>query len=420
MHHLIQTRTTHKLLNDAHYQYLDNLGQQVARVASEKPPAYVTMAFFFSFRAGHMEANDVTGLVKLFLSKLSAQNKYLEKALAVKHAERDFSEYTQTEFVALLCDTVRLADTRICAFIDGLDEYKGSHTELANTLRRIQDRTDMKMLIASRPEAAFTNAFADLEYFQMQDHNEHSIRVYIEDAIQRGRETLLDIDTVLDRAMQDEILRRAEGVIIWARLAIDELFRAAREQYPKVALMEILESLPSELEEMYDLTLSRQNDLQKSEAALTLCIIDRLGGFTPIGVLRGAWDFCFHYLPALAVVNRDQSEESFKARMLTLLGSFVDHVVAYGESQLCLMHRTLVAYLHRSTLISTLLPIDFRVEFPHNQPVIFYTAVITQACSDMVKTKPQPLWWDVHHKPTIPCGLVQRVHGLAESCNNNV
>ena len=46
------------------------------------------------------------------------------------------------------------------------------------------------------------------EQLRMQDHNEQSVSVYLEDAIRRGREILVQIDYALDHGMQEEILRK--------------------------------------------------------------------------------------------------------------------------------------------------------------------------------------------------------------------
>lgn len=342
------------------------------------------MAFFFDFRAGYSEANDLVGLVKLFLATVVQNDEHLEKRLALRNVTNPIADADFEELLDLFCETVRALEYRICALVDGLDEYKGSHAELANTLRRIQDRTNMKMLLASRPEASFVSAFRDILQIQMQDHNEHSIRVYIDDAIRRGRETLVQIDYVLDHKMQEAILQRAEGVIIWARLAIDELFRAAKNNPSKDILWKTLELLPMELEEMYDLTVSRQPDQQQPELVLVLCLLDRLGGNASLELLRGAWDFCFRYLSNRATIPADMGNDSFLARMSTLLGSFVDILQDEEGHELRLMHRTLVTYLQHSRHVDVLLPSKFKVDYPDHDQTKFYAGIIDQAMKDEV------------------------------------
>lgn len=259
MSHLVKSGKTHDLLNE---QW--NSSKDISRQTSTGSHKYDIMAFFFDFRDGVSAANSMLGLVKLFLAMLVQRDRSLEKQLARQNADRPLVDTDLEELLDLFCGTVRVLDRRVCAFVDGLDEYKGSHTDLANSLKRIQDRTNMKLVLASRPEAAFISAFGDIPQITIQDYNEQSVRVYIEDAIRRGRETLIQIDYVLDQEMQEEILQRAEGVIIWARLAIDELFRAAHTNPSKHSLRKTLELLPLELEEMYDYSISRSSIYSRS------------------------------------------------------------------------------------------------------------------------------------------------------------
>lgn len=379
MHYLVRSRKTRSLLNSN---------------GNDHRSDFITLEFFFNFRAGTGEANDLVGFSKIMLLKLTKQDARLERELAIKNSEKSLLEYRQAELIDLLCETICRLGHSVCAFVDGLDEYNGSFTELSIALRNIQDRTGMKMLIASRPEVALVSAFADVVYIQMQDHNTHSIQVYIQNTIQRGQEALVDTEAVLDKDMQEEVLRKAQGVMIWARLAIDELLRAANEHQPKSALLSILESLPLELEEMYDLTLSRHSLLPRKETALVLCLLDRLGGYARVSLLHGAWDFCLHYLPEIEI-HRNLSETAFLERICTLLGSFVDHTTmpyhARTLHHLQLMHRTLVAYLHDSTLVNDLLPQDFKEQYPHNEPVKSLSAIICKSSQMVADKVPQVL-----------------------------
>jgi len=195
MNHLVKTHRTQHSLNGSHRHF-------------------TIIDFFFDFRAGNSTANDLVGLIKTFLTQLSKTFANVESSLSRKDARQLLENDDCDQLEELLCRSLRSITTRACAFIDGLDEYKGDYAALTDLLMRVQHRTAMKMCFASRPESVFLARFKEAPRVRMQDHNSTSIRVYIDQAIERGRATLVDIESVLDENMRKEILRRAQGVII--------------------------------------------------------------------------------------------------------------------------------------------------------------------------------------------------------------
>lgn len=359
---------------------------------------YVIVSFFFDFRMSTMTANNLEGILKMFLHTLSNKYPKLEKDLADKNAENSFSRANEALLMNLLCESVRSLNVRLCAFIDGLDEYRGAYMDLVISLLEIQDRTNMKVVLASRPEAALKQAFKDFPQIQMQDHNSSSVRVYIDSTVSRGRQDLVNVDDIFDEDMRRSVMDRAEGVLIWVRLAVDELMHAARANLSREDLREILERLPRELKDMYDYSVSRQNALYQTETCLLLFLLHIFGGTASFGVLRGIWSFCYRYFGSCQDMTPDLSDAAILARIMALLSSFVDYVairmtsivrpihkvVEPGKGEIRLMHKTLQAYLHQSRYVQSLLPTEFKADFSDNVHLRFCSEVVRTATADQV------------------------------------
>lgn len=209
---------------------------------------YFVVSFFFDFRAGTSAANNLTGPFKMFLSQLNSSSRLVEVELMFVNDQTSLRDVSVTRLMDAFRDAIRRLPTRICAFVDGLDEYRGDFTALLNTLSRIQDRTEIKSCLVSRPEPALIEQFRDFPQICMQDHNASSVRVYVDQAVKKGRLGLIEVDPVFDNQMRNEIQQRAQGVIIWARLAVDDLLRAASNMPTKESLQDVLNQLPNGLE----------------------------------------------------------------------------------------------------------------------------------------------------------------------------
>ena len=347
---------------------------------------YVIVKFFFDYRAGSATANNPTGILKMFLSQLCAFSLDLERKLAVQNAEASIATAGFTKLLDLLVEAIRLLGSELCAFVDGLDEYNGHYTDLGNILARIQDRTGMRLCVASRPVSAFQDLFEGRSSLRLQDHNAASVRAYIDHAIRKGHEHMAQVDTVFDLSMRDQLQQRAQGVIIWARLAVDELLRAAYVDTPREVLQEILEQLPEELEDMYERIISQAQvrHSNTAEVALILFLLNGFGGSIGTGMLFGLWHFFCSHVPGCSMPSDSIDQEAFLERLIVLIGSLVD--VLTKSLEVRLMHKTLQPYLRQSILIRDHLPEVFRGRYAKHFEIQVYADVIEAATNDRAAT----------------------------------
>lgn len=116
---------------------------------------WTTLHFFFDFRAGHSAANSIEGMLRSLLYQLI--KRVPDTAQHVDHAlyTGSLQQGGLHGCMGNLCDALDSSTTRVCAFIDELDEFEGSSSELLEVIHRLEDRTGLKICLASRPYPVF-------------------------------------------------------------------------------------------------------------------------------------------------------------------------------------------------------------------------------------------------------------------------
>lgn len=110
-----------------------------------------------------------------------------------------------------LCDALDSSTTRVCAFIDGLDEFEGASSELLEVIHRLENRTGLKICLASRPYPVFEGGLSRYPHLAVQDQNDESIRLYAESQWANSR---LGLKATLPRQLSDEVRDKANGVFL--------------------------------------------------------------------------------------------------------------------------------------------------------------------------------------------------------------
>lgn len=121
---------------------------------------WIVISFFFDFRAGLGIPNKLEGMLRSLSYQLvkrvpNIENSCYEELLLERPGSIDLQSYMDT-----MCDMIKSASVKVCAFIDGLDEFGGSSTDLLQTIYALEDRASLKICLASRPEPAFEHALA--------------------------------------------------------------------------------------------------------------------------------------------------------------------------------------------------------------------------------------------------------------------
>ena len=160
-------------------------------------------------------------------------------------------------------------------FIDGLDEFEGQNDIVIKMIRDLVDLTHVKVCVSSRPLLAFEEAFSEKPRLRLQDLTFESMREYAEFKLSEPFQKYVSLNKYNQsqaRDLVDRIVLKADGVFLWAILAVRDLYDGLRGMANINELVQTLETLPSELESLFILMLHRITPAFRRDAAYFLQI----------------------------------------------------------------------------------------------------------------------------------------------------
>lgn len=143
--------------------------------------------------------------------------------------------------------------TRLCFFIDGLDEFRGDHDDLIQIITHLKD-IGIKMCVASRPWNIFEQAFGATRECKLylQDVNKPDIELYVNDTLRQRRDfKKLSIRTTDAKEIVKEIIEKSQGVFLWVFLVVRSLIEGIRNQDRLSQLQKRLREFPNDLEDFF-------------------------------------------------------------------------------------------------------------------------------------------------------------------------
>ncbi|KAL6717896.1 hypothetical protein ACLMJK_003981 [Lecanora helva] len=246
---------------------------------------HLIMPKFFFWSAGTAMQRFILGLLRSLIWQISQyiSGDHLSQCLGDIHSGLRLHSLSSLSSSPswtqrLLSNTLRaviqqLSTSRsICFFIDGLDEFEGEQDDLIDCIKGIVGYTSVKICLSSRPYRAFSKGFGDNAKLQLQDLTREDIALFVEDNLR----IILRISTPLIHQpdfwndVKLEIIRKAEGVFLWVSLALQNLKRGASNGDSTEQLWQRLESLPSEIEGLYEHMLGQIEPLYWKEASTYL------------------------------------------------------------------------------------------------------------------------------------------------------
>lgn len=146
-----------------------------------------------------------------------------------------------------------LFDIKFVFFIDGLDEYSGSHEEIAGILKQVSQGSNVKVCVSSRPLLVFERIFDSLPHLILQDLTYDDITLYVNNKLgdhERMR-ALESYEPGLRTSLTSAIVDKASGVFLWVHLVVRSLLDGLGNYDVGDDLRRRLEDLPEELEALY-------------------------------------------------------------------------------------------------------------------------------------------------------------------------
>ncbi|KAL7785865.1 hypothetical protein V8C37DRAFT_393291 [Trichoderma ceciliae] len=248
----------------------------------------VFTAGFFFWTSGSREQRSQTGLLRSLLHQLLSAHPDLTPS-AFPQLWKKLKGLTTKERVALELDwsvadlleafravmNAALSQMNICFFIDGLDEFEGDHMAMIDFFKNLclgENGRSIKMCLSSRPWAVFQNAF---EYavpnLRLQDLTYEDMYRYTRDRLRENVHIrrLIKHETAIGEALIQQAVQKSDGVFLWVRLALNEMIRKFERATGLVGLSETLQTLPTELSELFNLFFfENQDEDQLAEAAV--------------------------------------------------------------------------------------------------------------------------------------------------------
>ncbi|QGI63985.1 hypothetical protein CEK26_007936 [Fusarium fujikuroi] len=175
-----------------------------------------------------------------------------EAQSSVRH-KRSYSDWSLEELSAALLWVLESSSSAFCIFIDGLDEAEElqhlpwPEWTSAEVIHKLLKVDKIKLCASSREENAFCSFFSGQSRLRIHQLNDCDITLFVK--------ARLDI-CVLGRFGRDhlshEIVKKAEGVFLWAALVVDSLNRAIRQGNVSIEMLqERIQQTPSELSTLY-------------------------------------------------------------------------------------------------------------------------------------------------------------------------
>jgi hypothetical protein len=247
----------------------------------------------------------------------------------------------------------RLIDLDLCLLLDALDEHDGPPEVISQFIKKLTiavgSRTRRKILFSSRPWQSFIDAFGQNSGFQIHDFTENDIReLCLEKAVpdKPGSVEVLELT--------EQIVKQARGVLLWVKLVASDLLENASRlvvsgystEQLHAALIDILNSLPNDLEQYYKLIITRIPSSYRWEA---YCLLEVISKSTDAIFLSQVSDILacaqangVEDLFALKTRSRDVAHRYSNQDLRTHSGGLIETV---HSNQLQLLHQTLIEFV---------------------------------------------------------------------------
>lgn len=149
-------------------------------------------------------------------------------------------------------------EQRICIFLDGLDEVDARDDQMVLTslLDKLCALLQLQLCVSSRPEPALQRYFGSCLQLRVQDLTRLDIENYAKDTLQK----LYCDDAETINRLVSTICFKANGVFLWVALALKSVQTGIRNHDDIAELESRLESLPDDLNRLYQQMWWRLND----------------------------------------------------------------------------------------------------------------------------------------------------------------
>jgi hypothetical protein len=367
----------------------------------------LTASFFF-WNAGTTLQKSQPGLMRSLLFEILEKRSdmipvlfpSLYRTLATRYVPTlDISFHELKRALSILLSKAH-QETKICLFIDGLDEYEGDHNEVTDLFVSANASDALKFVVSSRPIPACVAAFSGCPSLRLQDLTARDIALYVEgklsnhglmrrmEANPSGRGTTAEL--------VGSITSKASGVFLWVMLVVKSLLSGLQNSDTRIDLLQRLDKLPVDLETLYKHMLGSMSLEYQRKASTMIQLVMRSAQIqqeAQMTVLQ--LSYAEEEMPSQSIKARiepitefletarcESTEGRMRSRCCGLIES-QELMRGTGDIELCVgfLHRTVLEFLKEPAVWQGLL--NLTRDLPVN-----LDELLLGSCLDEMKRKP--------------------------------
>jgi hypothetical protein len=315
-----------------------------------------TAAFFFHDRGVHEDQKSFEGLLRSIIHQILESVPELLLAIVDIYrralAEDGQCRWSIHELEAALRKILHQKDVLgcICLFIDALDEYKGRKDDISRFLKDLVEVTPGQQLViricaSSREWNVFSQLLGGNPTLTLQDWTKDDIRLFASERLEEAHREGTDI-------VVQEITARAEGVFLWVKLVIRELWQPLCDGEPMKGVLALLSELPDELPQFYERMLKSvpAKDYSTALGLIGLVLSSEMLSFEAaefrfaFDLIRGDNMLPEDFVSRFSVKDYDLNDETIR-HVRALSGGLLEVV---GPKTVQFIHQTAKTYVHIS------------------------------------------------------------------------
>ncbi|KAI1651102.1 uncharacterized protein F4817DRAFT_311930 [Daldinia loculata] len=256
-------------------KYLIRSSRTIEYLRTWDPSVRIFRFYFYALGQSPLQ-KQLRGCLRTLLHQVITENPdtltlLLEGQPEVKEKASEH-DWPHQELLDALSICLRDITYTSCLFIDGLDEIQDDErVQVIELVELFKSIPNVKTCVTSRPERLFVQNLGQHPYLRVQDLTEQAIRLYVENALGKY-EGACEVSESDDHGLLANIVRKSEGVFLWAAMALKDLIKGIEKHGDSWELLkQRIEMYPPNLGELYEQMWIRQNqDLptHKREAAI--------------------------------------------------------------------------------------------------------------------------------------------------------
>jgi hypothetical protein len=252
-------------------------------------PTRLTVAGFFFWNSGTSDQRSQLGLLRALLFRILKQHpdlipvilpwlwakRYSQSLNPFDHHEQESLPLSRLMEAFRLLLKQDIVEMKLCLFIDGLDEYDGDHSTIAQLFVQIAESPNVKVCLSSRPLLEFEDCFSSFPGLRLQDLTVEDIKKYVNDNLKSSQryQALSLQEPIKAPALVEEIVSKADGVFLWVKLVVKSLLSGFGKHDDISDLQHRLRLLPSDIEKLYEHMLNRIDPIYMVRASTMFQII---------------------------------------------------------------------------------------------------------------------------------------------------